>query len=1300
MASIYTNRNDNTGSHTTVNPNLGTTWAGGVVPLTTDDAYIVGRRTTINMASFLKWTGPKTITVASTTNFAPSGFFYTVTDQSQIVKINYTSITSTTFVGCTVDETDPQYTWTDSGWASYISNGAYVHNPAYIVTINEGETFECNILYIQEGGWLNINGGTLKVNTAIYVRDGRLIGRGVGQIIISRFSNALANANVGFLTAENYQLSIIDIDGGETRTMAYLGATAELGSGVLSITGLTNGNFSVGDEIAVYQEGDVRRRNNGYVGYRDATCSFKDMDEGFDVVGVSGNNIYIGLRNGAVGSIKAVTIDGPQKVLDVKPTDVYFNKGDKVVINNAIYTIDSVEDSEFTMYDYDFTDPGTDLSDFWVNDPTHVYSGGWTIYNGIGIGTNTTGYRELVHKYLWEREVIVEAWMSPLDGYSSGTRGTGRYGILTSYDPAFRWGHRGDDSFKSDYFQVHDAGDAITFLLRSASNYPNNRLSRNTQLRNELRTAALFRVDTRKARTQTSINGVEFSTDYRRDGNYKGLVGLVNSNDRMRCSRLTIKIPTQKIRITTANNITTSSIVYRTGSEILHPIGRKVVKLASVNTGNGSHQDLAFAYNGQNGNGRWPQVIQLNGATATNGSFPYLHNHDMNIDYYYDLGNATTARSITIDLITQQTFTHVSFVPRIQDYSTYYGMNGVAIYGSNDLTNWTTLYGPTNDTKKWYYLAYGKMGYYPTGTVSFRYVKFETKGAQQGTYATNRYVNIGVHDFSEGYTIDLNNASDYNIGDKITVTNDSGYSIGSREYEAYYAWVSNNASDPETFWHGGWLMECTITNKIGNKIYLDRPVFWGYIENADSVHVVKTNRNFLITGTMGPSNSTNDWRWPNITFADGSLTGRNYSFRNARLQYIGSGRYVSSTSFNRGITSYHDNYWNHLEFDGTVHMMGPDVNTLTGVGSQYSLMIIRNSLIMGMYSGYWHYYPTSYTGSALFNNKIFSNIYGIYGTLATSAFSANYNEVLYCDYGITLNSLRADRGVKPHFMEIKRNSIKATSNSAFSFADETVGPMRIAKIKFENNKARGMDDYIINSRMFDGMSSVDMNAMADHTGSRLSRYRNEGYVISGDFSSALVYANPLINFGRYGYDLAFGAYPIIERDYSRPQILRAYTVQGDAFFPIIGMELDVNADAPVQIRVKFDYRFPMIARIQDDGTDDGRLRCYSLQNGTVKELKYGLVPSTMTDSWHTFDETFTLFDPIESRIIIYLNKVGQNGYVEFRNSISEVLCDYPDKIRVIGNSFKLNRLWDQYGETRDIRPLTGLRSTKINKIKF
>ena len=1294
MATIYSNRNDNSGTHITADPNATTTWAGGVVPSAADQVYIVGSRTTINQTAFAKWSGTKTITVVSTTNFASSGFFYTYTDRGQLLKVNYTSTTATTFVGCTLDETEQLYQWSDAG---SISNGSYVHNPAYTITINTGETFECNELILAEGGWLLINGGTLKINQGILVRDGRLIGRGNGKIIISRPANTSSSSNIGYLTTENYSLSVVDIDGGENRAYGYLTSAINKGDGV-AVVSMNQGTFAVGDEIAVYGENDYRRRNKGYTGYRDASASFKDMDEGLDVVGVNGNNVYFALRNGTRGTIKEVLTEGSQKVLNVDTDSTFFNAGDKIVVNNVVYTVDSVSDSEYTLYDYDFTNSSTSLSDFWVNDPSHVYSSGWAITSGVGIKNSAGAYRELVHKYCWKRDVIVEAYMSPLSAFSGGTRGDADFGLMTSYDPSFKWGHRGFDSFKTDYLRIDDNADVITFNIRAMSNASNNRLSRDGALRTKLRSPALYRIDTRKNFTSVYIDNVLFTKEYRRDGGFKGLVGLfVDANTNFSCAHLTIKTPTQKLYITTTDNIIADSRVFRTGAEIAHVIGSKIVKIASVHTTGSSHVDLAYAYRGQNGNGEWPHITQVNGANATNSNLPYVHNHDMNPDYYYDLGNATTEKSVTIDLGSVKQFSHVSFVPRVNDYSTYYGFNGVAIYGSIDGSSWATLQAPTNDTKKWYYSSYGRTAFYSVGTVAYRYVKFATAGSQHGTYQTNRYVNVGVHDFSNGYTINVNNTSDFVIGDTITALTDGGYSWTAREVEAYYAWIDNNASDPETFWHGGWKLECTITNIVGNTLYLDRPIFWGYLDDNDNIPIVKTNKNFVITGTMGPTNSFNDWRWPNITTNGGSAAGRIHLFRNARMDYLGSARHSGISDYTRGFRIHSYDYWNAVNIDSCVFMMGCDAYTYNGVYSNAGHMILRNSVVVG-HRMVGHRYNSSYTGSAFFNNKIMSclNLY----LHDVECFGCSYNEITAADTGIALNTIRRDSNIVPFSNEIRRNFIRGVSNTGLTSGSESVGASRHPRVIIESNKMRGVDDYVFAGNMFSGSPILDNNAFAEHTGSRLSRYRNEGHISQGDVSSDMSYVFPHLNSGRFGYDITYSMYHMLVRHHNKIDVIEEYGTNGDDLYAFFGIEIDVLEDVPFRVFVSMDYRYSPLSRLQDDGNLDGQLLCYAVQDGTNKITKYGVTPSTAGTGWNTFTYTFTEFASTAGKSAVYMTRDAQNGFVEFKNGTAYILTDYPDKIRVIANSFNLKYIWDQYAEQRDMRPLTANHATKVRKLKL
>lgn len=1303
MATIYSNRNDGVGSHTTVSPLATTTWVGGIVPGAADLVYAVGRRTTINQSAIAKWTGTITITVASTANFATSGFFYTVTSGDEIVKVNYTGTTSVTFTGCSLNETDAFNAWTSG---QTIPNGAYIHNPAYIVNVSAGQTFEVNELVIMEGGWVNIDGGTLKINKGITLRDGRLTGTS-GTILISRPAGTAGTSTIGYLTAENYQLSVINIDGVENRLYGSLSAPAAKGDTSISVAGVTNGSFAIGDEISIFETNDFRRRNKGYTGYRDAAVSFKDLDEGLDVVGVSGSTIYVGRRNGVKGTIKAVSTLASQKVLEVQPDTIYFNIGDKVVINNVGYTIDNIEDSSFELYSYDFTNPATSLSDFWVDASDNIYSGGWVIDPGIGLRNTSTSYRELVHKTLWVRDVIVEAEMSPLSAWSSGTLGTAGFGIITAYDPAYRWGHRGYDSFKSNYLVIDDANQDAYFAIRSMSNYPNNRPDRVASFRTTIQNPASYKVDIRKMRAYVTINGSEFTTEFLRNGAFKGLNGIFSGgNTSMRCRSLKISIPTQKIYITTADAISVGTRVYESGIEHPHAAGSRVLKIASINMGAGSHPDLAFAYRGQdmiNSPGEWPLIIQRNGTSHTNTEVPFLHNHDMNPDYYYNLGETTGQVGFTIDLMSQKTFTHVSFVPRTLDTAGFYGYNNVAIYGSNDLSSWTPLYGPTNDTKKWYSASYGRIAFYPTGTVSYRYVKFETRGDQGGSNR-NRYIEIGVHNFSEGYTISLNNASDFAIGDTVSVFSDSGYLWSSREMEGYQSIVTAGVLDPETYMHGGWKAECTIINKVGNKIYLDKPVWWGYIEDRDSVTVVKTNRNFLITGTIGASNSFNDWRWPNIVTNDGGAVSRTYMFKNCRFQYIGSYRYSGSSSFNRGIIVNNDNYWAAVLFEGISYMMGCDGTTWAGgIGSYYSSsVIIRNSFLSGMYTGYWEGYShSSYNGSAIFNTKI-QNVYNAIYLEAPKIAFVNYNEVSNNDVSIYVGGFRTDRMAIPFLNEIRYNYLKGTSSAGFRLTDESIGPRRTPRIKIENNKARGMDDYPMTSaRTFDGSPFINSDFMSEHTGSRMTRYRNVGFLFESDISSDQSWANRQNNFGRFGYDIQKSYYYFAEKDPSRPESTRFYNPDGDAYMSALGMELDILEDVPFQIFVKFDYRVPLMANLQDDGTDDGRMRVYNIQHGTLLSIQYGLVPNVSGTGWNTFEGTFSNFAAQEGRAGVFLNRSAQNGYMDIRNGVAYVLTDHPDKIKVIANTFVLSNIWDQRKEYQDIRKLTApVRAAKFIRVKL
>ena len=320
-----------------------------------------------------------------------------------------------------------------------------------------------------------------------------------------------------------------------------------------------------------------------------------------------------------------------------------------------------------------------------------------------------------------------------------------------------------------------------------------------------------------------------------------------------------------------------------------------------------------------------------------------------------------------------------------------------------------------------------------------------------------------------------------------------------------------------------------------------------------------------------------------------------------------------------------------------------------------------------------------YLGSAIFNNKILNTYLGIYSE-GGKAFACNYNEVAGCDYGISVYSNRTDRMVIPFYNEFKFNTIKGTSNAGIRINSETVGPFRNSRLKISNNKIRAMDDYSLQGNTFNVFQHADSNFMSEHTGSRLSRYRNEGHFNETESSSDLSPSHYQKNFGRFGYDIMHSIYHWYEKNNQTPGVLRVYNPNGDDFYAILGIELDVIADVSFTVTVQFEYKIPWMARLQDDGNMDGAVRVYNIQHGTHISSQYGVTPASAGSDWNTFTYTFSNFAAQEGKAAVYLSRDAQNGYIDIRNGFAYVTTESPEKIQIIGNTFNLENFWDLYRE--------------------
>ena len=143
--------------------------------------------------------------------------------------------------------------------------------------------------------------------------------------------------------------------------------------------------------------------------------------------------------------------------------------------------------------------------------------------------------------------------------------------------------------------------------------------------------------------------------------------------------------------------------VWESGAEYSHYSGQRMLKIASKVVSPGTHDDLSFNYRGGYDANTWPMPAYYNNTGVSNYMW-FLNDHNWTYahELYVDLGTQVNA-NIVMDLAKTQTFTHVSITPRMDDTGSALGagLKGVQIWGSNDNSTYTLLYGPTDDVKRY-----------------------------------------------------------------------------------------------------------------------------------------------------------------------------------------------------------------------------------------------------------------------------------------------------------------------------------------------------------------------------------------------------------------------------------------------------------------------------------------------------------------------------------------------------------------------------------------------------------------------
>lgn len=1300
-------------------------WVGDTVPTANDLAYVRGIRTTINFSGgYTYWTGSRSIVVSSTTGFPTSGSFYCATDRDQKIKINYNGIaSSTTFSNCVVDTS--YFAWGTSSitsgfdrlYGGTIPTSTYVlYQPVIEVTgsVIAGETV------LEQGGYLKIyNSGSFTFGTNLYVRDATLHVSESGEIKFGLNNIVASSGNTNRIYSENYQMSQILFEGTENRLTTTLTQDVNIDDGKLFVT--NTGSFEINDFILVKDpNATLLRTDTGWGTNSNYNLKLTgSYDEAFNVVGFSGSALLVSRMNSIDVPILATSSLNSNVII----TDsTRLEPGERVIINNDVYTIQSVSDYDYEVRDYDFTTGTTTLDDWETDTNRSGYFSDFQISSSPVSGSAyaliqhaSTTSRFLFIKDIMRQEVKVEAWISNYRNVTSGTSDGGDLGIAIHADPIMDYDFQYSANSSNGIDSYAPFAQTVFVIDRDSNRY--NLRQRNTlnDLGLSLTLAGIptnglrkYTLDCRKGVIKGYIDDDLVTESFMQEGGYFGRVGVVcYAQNSFTCTRYKVYYPAQQIVLDRAITANPGDKVYETGAQFTHKVGSVVVKQASLVEDPLGHSNLAYGYRGSSdiaGDAIFPYVWNAssnnitNYARTTSTAFWNLINNQTVTDLSsYNFGSSTSVTgSIIVDLGAVRTFTHVTFQEYFRTQTQRFSTTGyIQIRTSNDRTNWTQALAPVNDTRRRTSSDAVRL-YELDSPQTARYVQFIRAGVNNESTVENRWSSLGVRNYSDGYKLKLNNVSDFNVGDRIIIAYDGGFYNYMPETSYYTDIINGTTTTGSYVTELKDYYEITSKDSVNKTVTLDRPFVHSFVGKGNRVY--KVNKPIRISGQIGQGT----WKKGRFVIETGLNNGRYLQIKNAEFTDLSS-TYPTNlqSSYSYGSWVYR-NYQIHRSdnFEGiSIHSCNNSATSYGGIfGYSAGSIFIRDNVFSGWNGRGWFIYAPSYSGALYIagNHVLFSTLNDVMTNTGITDIYFNYNSFISNTVSNNNNFLIYSNSVglfqKPQKFQYVRNYVNGGSYCGlriYNWGNHYSFDMR-------GNMFEYQDDHIVSNLGFVNQPMKNtVLPKRGNTDNRLTRFNIFG-VFSDAYVPSHVARSHQTNWNNWGYNLSMNSYTYFLK-YPNEDFYKAYRNIDSNRFAMFGTTFTITNDivtGSFDLSLNYFHSKGQMANVA--GAYTGSLSLLCLKNG--QQIQPDLIlakPTEMTP----FSTTVNFSGSGEYQIALL--QATNSGYVAFGNIYNKLSFTDPQYATIQTNTFDLRQLKDAY--PRDYTQFNGYtkdRAGNDNKLRL